>query len=48
MEISSYGRVKEGGSVIVPENTKYGFGTYIKGKKQTTNKTATNPNMEER
>ena len=34
MEISSYGIVKEGGSVIVPENTKYGFGTYIKGKKQ--------------
>jgi len=34
MEISSYGRVKEGGSVLIPEDTKYGFGTYIKGEKE--------------
>lgn len=33
-EISSYGRVKKGGSIVVPENTKYGFGTFIKGEKQ--------------
>jgi hypothetical protein len=33
-EISSYGRVKENNTVLIPENTKYGFGTYIKGQKQ--------------
>ena len=33
-EVSSYGRVKRDGSIVIPEDTDYGFGTFIKGEKQ--------------